>query len=161
MPEQDNIEDCCVVYSTTTITDPKGNKTTTSTGNRLAASRAGSDIRFFTRTSHKTKKHANGTTTREETSTTYERPWLQADSESCYKSPQMQNLEPLKTTEWEKPTWVAKQLRPTGAATDQNLEKPITMATVNKKPAQGLQITFLRDEPTATAGEGETETTST
>lgn len=150
MTNQDE-EDCRVVYSVTTVTDKKGNKTTRATGNKLAASRAGGDIRFFTKTSHKTKKHADGSTTKEETSTTYERPWLKSDTESSYKSPQTQNLERNITTEWEKPAWAAKQLRPTGAATDQNLEKPITAATTNKKPSTGLNITFLRDEETAAA----------
>jgi hypothetical protein len=147
MTQQDNgEEDCKVVYEVTTVTDRKGNKSSTSTGNRLAASRSGADIRFFTKTKHKTIKHADGSTTRHETTTTYERPWLKPEGEACYKSPQDLHLERNITTEWEKPAWTAKQLRPTGASTDTNLEKPITAATTNKKPSPGLNITFLRDD---------------
>jgi hypothetical protein len=145
--QDNNEEDCKVVYEVTTVTDRKGNKSTTSTGNRLAASRSGADIRFFTKTKHKTIKHADGSTTRTEITTTYERPWLKAEGESLYTSPQHLNLERNITTEWEKPVWTGKQLRPTGVAACQNLEKPITSATTNKKPSPGLSITFLRDEP--------------
>lgn len=118
-----------VVYQTTTTTDKKGNKSTTSTGNRFALS-AGPPQKYYTRSFEKVHTHVDGKTTVENTTITYERSGF-VDPNSGYKSPQGQNLERNVRTDWEKPAWVKAGLRPTGLQSDKKLEKPIT--DMNKK----------------------------
>ena len=84
------------VYSVTVSTDAKGNKTKTETGNRKFALKGGQG--YETRTSEKTKRHSDGTTTKEVTTTTYRLPGYEGTG-SSYKSPQNDHLPRNVTTD--------------------------------------------------------------